>query len=390
MRILFFANTDWYLFNFRSALAIAARQAGHEVLLVSPPGPYVRNLQNLGFRWIAAPMRRRSLNPLREIALIAWLRSFIIREQVDLVHGFTIKCAVYGALAARFAGERPRVSAIAGLGFVFTSDSGMARLLLPLVRASMRLAFGGELSILILQNSEDVEQLVLSRIARREQTRLVRGSGVDSSKFCPTRGRDSTAPLMVLLAARLLWDKGISEYVQAARALRASGRKISFLLAGTPDPGNPNSVDQADVQRWEEEGVIQWLGHVHDMPSLLSKVDVMALPTSYGEGVPRSLIEAAASGLALVASDTPGCREIVVHETTGLLTPVRDAESLAQAIARLADDSDLRSRLGSAARTLAVQEFDESIVISQTLSIYQELATDIQSEPELQPNSGQL
>jgi len=380
MKILLFANTDWYLYNFRRSLALALREAGHEVLLVSPPGPYGARLQALGFRWIAAPMDRRSLNPLRELALLGWLRRLVHEEQVDLVHGFTIKCAVYGSLAARLAQVPARVNAVAGMGYVFTSQDLKARLLRPLVRTLMRLALDGRGSRLILQNPDDVALFRNAGLVQPERVRLIPGSGVDCQRFAPLgspgeqhQGRATgSARLRVVLPARLLWDKGLAEFVEAARLLRAEGRPIDFWVAGEPDPGNPAAVPENTVRSWVSEGLVHWLGHVEDMPTLFRTVDVVALP-SYREGLPKGLIEAGASGLPLITTDVPGCREVVTDGQDGLLVPARDAKALARAIARLHEDPALRQRLGAAARRKALAEFDERIVIARTLGVYQEL-----------------
>jgi len=372
MKIILFANTDWYLYNFRRSLALALRDAGHEVLLLSPDGPYGEKLRALGLRWQALPMDRRSLNPLREAALLWHLWRLLRREKPQLVHGFTIKCAVYGSLAARLAGVPARVNAVAGMGYVFTSNDARARLLRPVVRALLRLALGGQNARLILQNPDDVALFEQTRLIDAANVRLIPGSGVDCERFRPNPQRIPGARLRVLLAARLLWDKGLAEYVEAARALHARGVAIDFLLAGDPDPGNPAAVSEAHIRSWVDEGALQWLGHVDDMPALLRSVDVVALP-SYREGLPKSLIEAAASSCALIATDVPGCRKVVEHEIDGLRVRVKDAAALAAAIARLADDASLRTRLAVAARAKALARFDERIVIRDTLAVYGEL-----------------
>ncbi|TMW71344.1 glycosyltransferase family 4 protein [Thauera sp. UPWRP] len=369
---MLFANTEWYLYNFRRSLAVALRDAGYEVLLVSPPGPYGEKLRALGFRWIPAPMERRSLNPLRELALVKWLHRLVRDEQVDVVHGFTIKCAVYGSLAARLAGVPARVNAVAGMGYVFTSDDLKARLLRPVVRTLMRLALDGRGARLILQNPDDVALFERARLVDSERVRLIPGSGVDCRRFGPDAGRGEGERFRVLLAARLLWDKGLAEYVDAARELRAEGRDIEFLLAGDPDPGNPAAVPEATVRGWVDEGVVRWLGHVDDMPALFRSVDAVVLP-SYREGLPKGLIEAGASGLPLVTTDVPGCREVVSDGEDGLLVPVKSAQALAAAVARLHDDPALCARLGAAARAKALAQFDERIVIDRTVAVYREL-----------------
>jgi glycosyltransferase involved in cell wall biosynthesis len=377
MKIILFANTDWYLYNFRRSLAVGLRDAGHELLLISPPGPYGARLRELGFRWEPLPMERRSLNPLRELALLWHLIRLFRRERPALVHGFTIKCAVYGSLAARLAGVPARVSAVAGMGYVFSSSDIKARLLRPMVRGMLRLALDGENARLILQNSDDVALFERAALVAAVRIRLIRGSGVDCTRFIRAMEAAPDRPLRVLLAARLLWDKGIAEYVVAARQLLTQGRQIEFILAGTPDPGNPAAVPEQTIRSWVDEGLITWLGHVDDMADLLGSVDVMVLP-SYREGLPKSLIEAAACGLPLVTTDVPGCREVVTDGINGLLIPVRDGHALAQAILQLQDDPVLARRLGEAARTKAHAEFDERIVIQRTMDVYRELLPPLQ------------
>lgn len=371
-KVALFANTDWYLYNFRRSLALALRDAGFELLLISPPGAYGERLRELGLRWEPVPMDRRSLNPLREAGLVMHLRRLFLRERPDLVHGFTIKCAVYGSLAARMAGAPARVNAVAGMGYVFTSNDAKARGLRPVVRSLLRLALGGQGARLILQNPDDVALFNQAGLIDGSQVRLIPGSGVDCSRFQARPPRQDNAPLRVLLAARLLWDKGIAEYIAAARRLRGEGRALRFLLAGDPDPGNPAAVPEATVRGWVDEDLVEWLGHVDDMPALFASVDMVVLP-SYREGLPKGLIEAAACALPLVTTDVPGCREVVTNGVDGLRVPVRDADALADAIARLQDDPELAARLGAAAREKALARFDERIVISRTIDVYREL-----------------
>lgn len=372
MKLILFANTDWYLYNFRRSLILALRDAGHEVLLVSPAGPYGKKLCDLGFRWIPAPMKRRSLNPLRELVLLMWLKHLIVQEKADLIHGFTIKCAVYGSLAARLAGVPARVNAVAGMGYVFTSDDLKARLLRPVVRTLLRLALDGHNSRLILQNPDDVVLFERALLVDSARVRLIAGSGVNCEHFTPTSAHEQEKSFRVVLPARLLWDKGLAEYVEAARHLREKGRDIEFLLAGDLDPGNPAGIPESTVRRWVDEGLIQWLGHVDDMSKLFHSVDAVVLP-SYREGLPKSLIEAGACGLPLVTTDVPGCREVVTNGVDGLLVPMKNVQALAEAIANLQDNPTLRVKLGTAARKKVLAEFDERIVIERTIAVYQEL-----------------
>lgn len=378
MKVVLFANTDWYLFNFRLSLATALRDQGHEVLLVSPAGNYGRRLRELGFDWIIAPMDRRSLNPLKELRLLLWLRRILATEKVDVIHGFTLKCAIYGSLAARslLARAPARVNAVAGMGYVFTSGDLLARSLRPLVRAMFRIAFRGVSGRLVLQNEDDADFFRASGLADADCVRLIPGSGVDCGRFAPAESGEGRVGqrLKVVLPARLLWDKGIREYVDAARQLLKAGRAIDFFLAGEPDPGNPASVPEATISGWEAEGVLRALGHIDDMPSLFRGMDLVVLP-SYREGLPKGLIEAGACGLPVVTTDVPGCRDVVTDGREGILVAARSAGELAAAIARMQDEPETRRRYGQALRSKVVKHFDEKIIIAHTIDVYRELAS---------------
>ena len=382
-KLVFFANTDWYLYNFRRSLALAAQSSGYEVLLISPSGEYGERLRRLGLQWQPLPgMDRRSLNPLHELQVLLSLVALFRRERPTLVHGFTIKCAVYGSLAARLARVPARVNAVAGLGYVFASSDRRARWLRPLVRVMLRLALRGRHTRLILQNPDDQAMFQQSGLIEFDRIDLIPGSGVDCARFAPRadKGAALRPQPCVLLAARLLWDKGVAEYVEAARLLRSAGRNVRFLLAGMPDRGNPAAVPESALRQWVEDGLIEWLGHVDDTSELFRSVDVVALPTYYREGLPKSLIEAAACALPLVTTDMPGCREVVTNEVDGLLIPPHDAGALAHAIARLIDSPELARRLGAAARIKTLANFDERIVIERTLAVYRELLREAWQE----------
>lgn len=371
--IVLFGNTDWYLYNFRLPLLHRLRDEGARLILISPPGAYGETLKAMGFDWRPLPMERRSLNPLAEAKLLLHIARLLRREKVAIIHGFTIKPAIYAGIAGRLAGVKGRVSAVAGLGFVFISDSLKARVLRPVVRTAAWLAFGGANARLIVQNPDDREAFVGRRLVRPDRVHTIPGSGVDLTRFQVSRRvRGDGEPLKVLLAARMLWDKGLAEFVEAARVLKGQGRSIRFLLAGEPDPGNPAACAAEDLAGWTAEGLVEHLGHVDDMPGLLGEVDVVVLP-SYREGLPKTLIEAAGCALPLVTTDVPGCREVVSHEADGLLVAAREHEGLVEAIARLDDDADLRRRLGQAARAKALRLFDVEIVMRRTLDVYREL-----------------
>lgn len=378
MRIVFFANTDWYLYNFRLSTAARLQARGAEVVMLSPPGEFGPRFADHGIRWITLKMDRASLNPLREAFTLKELATVLRRERPQLIHNFTVKCAVYGALAARLAGVPAVVNAVAGMGYVYASNGLKARVLRPVVSALMRSTLGHGNSRVILQNPDDAAALDALKLVSPDRMRVILSSGVDTQRFRPADADDGEPrPLRVLLAARLLREKGVGELVEASRMLQHRGRNVEFLLAGTPDPGNPGSFSRDEVEQWHRQGLVKWLGHVEDMPSLMRSVHVMALPSYYREGVPRCLIEGAASGLCLITTDLPGCREVVTgHGVDGLQVPPRDPASLAALLMQLDDDREQLARLGAKARERAKEHFDERLVIDRTLKVYEELLAD--------------
>lgn len=375
MKFIFFANTTWYLYNFRLATIQRLLSDGHEVVVVSPPGNFGEQLVEHGCRWIPLAMDRASLNPLRELATLSRLVGVFRRERPDIVHGFTLKCAIYGTIAARVARVPAVVSAVSGMGFVFTSDAFKARMLRPVVKVLLRFALDGERSLLVLQNHDDALAFSQADLVAVDRIRVILGSGVNTFRFHPSNCTTHRYErLRVLLAARLLQEKGVREFIEAAAILRKQDRDIEFLLAGTPDPGNPHSISRAELRHWTEAGLVRCLGHVSDMPALLGSVHVLALPSYYREGVPKSLIEGAATGLALITTNRPGCREVVTQDgVDGLWVEPRNAQALAACIARLDDDRDWLAQLGDRAREQALKKFDERLVIQQTLEVYAEL-----------------
>jgi glycosyltransferase involved in cell wall biosynthesis len=371
VKVLFFANTDWYLWNFRLDLARFLREQGLEVVLMSPPGRHGPRCADEGFRWLPLPMDRRSLNPFRELALLGRICAAYRREQPDAVFHFTLKCVIYGGLAAQAAGVRRRIHAVTGLGHVFISSALRARLLRPLAQILLRLALRGADSRLIVQNPDDRHVFLHQKTIAPERIQLIRGSGVDTDFFRPEQRRRKEK-CAVLLAARLLREKGVQEYAEAAALLAHRADDLEFLLAGEADPGNPSSFSETELQQLRTAGRVRMLGHVDNMRQLLGGIDLMALP-SRGEGLPRSLLEAAAMGLPLVAADAPGCREIVEDGVNGFLVPVGDAAALAEKIELLLDQPALRRQFGAASREKAVREFDRAIVFRQTWELCRSL-----------------
>lgn len=377
MKIILFANTDWYLYNFRLPLAKFIRNKGVEVVFISPPGPYGNKIVAEGFRWIIVPMKRRNLNPFGELYLLLYLIKIYKIEKPDLAHHFTIKAVVYGSIATKIAKIRCCVNAITGLGFVFSSKSIIANLIKPSLKTLLKVILGFGNSILILQNPEDAHTLVSKNIVRLEKIRIIRGSGVNTSLFQPLKKclKADRKDFKIILPARLIKEKGIYDFIGAARILlKEKHSRTIFLVAGKPDKGNPNSIEKEIIFGWEKEGLIRYLGHVDNMSELLSKMNCIVLPTYYGEGVPRILIEGASCGLPIVATNVAGCREIVKHGVNGLLVPTRNSSAIAYAIKYLMCNPQECIRMGREGRKLAVSEFDEKLVLNSTYSVYKELS----------------
>ncbi len=365
MKIILFANTDWYLYNYRLPLARTLQAAGHEVLLASPDGPYAERLEEVGLRWVPVRLSRRGANPLAEIATILRLKKLYAREKPGLVHHFTIKPVLWGSIAARLAGVKKVVNAITGLGYVFTTRNVFTLVARPLVKVLLSFCLRG--SRVIFQNQRDMDFFLRERLVQPAQAALIRGSGVDTEKFKPVPQPGGTP--VVVLPARMLWDKGVGEFVEAAAILRESGLKARFALVGQPDEGNPSSIPVQQIEAWGQEGLVEHWGWREDMAAVYQQASLVCLP-SYGEGLAKSLIEAAACGRALVASDIPGCRDVVENSVNGLLVPPRDAQALAGALRTLLFDRGKLMSMGLASRDIAVRNFAVEQVNEATIRAY--------------------
>ncbi len=359
-RLLFLVTEDWYFVSHRLPLAVAAQAAGHEVIVVTRCGRQADAIRAAGLAVVPFEMARRGMSPLGLLREVLGVAGLYRRLEPDIVHHVALRPVVVGGLAARLAGVKHVIAAIAGLGFAFT---GQRRWLAGVVRWLLRRALGQ--GVVIVQNPDDAQAVAALGVAKG-RLRLIPGAGVDVERFVPLPEPSGTP--VVMLASRLLWDKGVAEFVAAARQLRGRAR---FVLVGAPDPGNPASVSEEDMAAWQREGVIEWWGQREDMPATLNAAHIVCLP-SYREGLPKVLLEAMACGRACIATDAPGCRDAVRHEDNGLLVPVKDAAALAAAIARLLDDPALRQRMGARGRERAMREFSQERIIGETLAIYRE------------------
>lgn len=367
MRLLFLVTEDWYFVSHRLALACAASRAGFDVVVATRVGRHRETIQRSGVRVIDFPLSRGIGNPFAELLAIYRLYR---AERPDLVHHVALKPVIYGSLAAGMASVPTLVNTIAGLGRLFSSRWIVARLLRPSLRALLAHIARMRNGRVIVQNPND-RNILIAAGAPAEHIRLIRGSGVDIYAFTPAPA--PAGQVRVLLASRMLRDKGIPEFVEAARRLREEGLHARFILAGAPDLGNPSSISETQLNAWYQSGVIEWQGHSHDMPSTLADCHVVCLPTTYGEGVPKVLLEAAACARPIVACDVPGCREIVKEGENGLLIPPGDVPALASALRKLIADPDLRTRMGAHGRKLAVDQFSQERVNAAILDVYREL-----------------
>lgn len=385
MRIAVIANTSWYLYNFRLNLMQALMAAGHEVVAVGPPDDYVGKLVAAGVRHRAIPLAGASVNPFRELRTVWALHRIFRDEGVEAVLSYTPKGNIYGAMAAAMNGL-PTVPNVSGLGRVFIRRSPLTWL----VKQLYRLTFGRAARV-FFQNRDDLELFVRMGLVGPGKAERLPGSGVDLARFAPAgqgasftltdqrpqaeavgaAGREKFA---FLLVARLLWDKGVGEYVDAARKVRRQYPAAEFRLLGFLDVQNPSAIPRAQVEAWVAEGVVGYLGSTDDVLPYLREADCVVLP-SYREGVPRTLLEAAAMAKPLITTDAPGCRDAVDDGVTGFLCCLRDADDLAGKMLRMIEmDRDDCVAMGHRGREKMVREFDERIVINRYLDVVGELA----------------
>lgn len=370
-KILFVVNDAPFFLSHRLPLALAARAAGHQVHVATPDSPMAAVIQRHGLQFHPIYLHRSSTRIWRELRSIQSLVTLYRRLQPDLVHHVTIKPVLYGGVAARLTRVPAVVHAVPGLGHVFVQKGLNASLLRAVIRRLYRLGFSHSRLKVIFQNPDDQALLERMRVVRPGDAVLIRGAGVDMECFSPQPEADG--PPTVILAARMLWEKGVGEFVDAARLLREQKVEARFVLVGKSDPGNPGAVPVWQLEEWHESGVVEWWGACDDMPRVFAESHVVCLPSYYPEGVPKVLIEAAACGRPIVTTDTPGCREIVRHEENGLLVPARDSTALAAALRRLILSPALRQFLGQRGREIAVTEFALEQVVEETLAVYRTL-----------------
>lgn len=365
----------------RLPLAIAAKNDGFDVHVTAPIDPNSprgdtaarEKITAAGLTFHALPLKRSSLNPLKELKVVLAIRQLIIELVPDIMHCVGTKPVVYGGLLTRLFGGPTPIFAVTGLGTVFMGRGTRHQIRQRLMRAGFLNAFKTPDCQIIFQNPEDEEVFFDSGVLKDGHYHMLRGVGVDLERFHPRLkdASDSTEPgLVVMLAARLIEAKGVRLFVEAARRLKQKHPDTRFVLLGHSDPESPTDIGREEIEIWQHDGLVEWWGHVDDMPMALAKADIFCLPTHYREGVPKVLLEAAAMGLPIVTTDMPGCRDVVHDGTNGILIGPRDQSALTKALDHLISDQEFREMTAQSGRQRAEEEFSEADFVAKSLEIY--------------------
>lgn len=373
--LLYFVNVDWFFISHRLPIALKALQQGFHVVIACRFTTHREQLESMGFETYEIPFSRSGVGLFSEMKTLLNVRQVISLTRPDIIHSITIKPVIYSGLMRKTLFRKSAmVSAISGLGYVFTSPTLRARLIKLTVSLLYKISLSGKRKIVIFQNISD--ESILSNIVglTRDDKVLIKGSGADLNVY-NYKPEMEECSVKVSMACRLLKDKGVYEYIEAAKLVKEKYPDVDFLLIGTPDIENPNSVMIHEIEKWANDGVVKYLGHRTDIAEIFSQSNIVCLPSFYGEGVPKVLIEAAACGRAIVTTNNPGCRDAIIHGQTGLCVPIKNSQALAGAIISLIEQPELRRKMGIAARDFAEQEFDVNSVVDKHMSIYNRLIT---------------
>ena len=373
MKFILVATYDWYMYNFKLPIARRLKKEGHQVVLVTPKGPYVETMIGEGYEWREWALDRHSMNPFKELRSLLHLLLIYSRERPDVVHHFTAKGILYGSLAAALTGVHAIVNAVTGgasaLGNVISKTNIVYKGVQWMLKRIFRFVLSG--TEVIFQNPDDLDSFVDQGLVKRHRSHLIKGSGVDLDSFRPVPESNGTPKIM--LAGRLLWNKGVGEFAEASRRINGGGTRARFILVGDTDESNPMSVSEEQIAKWEREGIVEWWGFQEDMPAVFAEMHVVCSPTFYREGVPKVLIEAAACERSIVTTDVPGCREIVHDGENGFLVPSKDTDALVAALEKLLENKERRKEMGRLGRQIVRDEFSVEQVVSETMSVYDRL-----------------
>lgn len=366
-KVLYLVAEDWYFMSHRLAVARASRERGWDVLVATRVGDLRAEIEKEGFTVLDLRLRRRGRNVFSELRSIAELVGIFWRERPDIIHNVGLKPVIYGSIAALLTRTAPVVNMLAGMGYVFSAGHFAIKLARFAIKFSLKPCLRAKNHWLIVQNKVDAKALTANRLASTGRTVILRGSGVDIERFSPVP--EPEGPIVAAIVSRMLKDKGVREVVLAARELKRRNVEVEIWLVGDPDIGNPTSLSEEDLRQWNAEGCIRWLGHQRDIAAIWAKAHIALLP-SYSEGMPMSLLEAGACGRPIIASDVPGCNELLEHGESGLLVPRNDWLGLADALQLLARSPELRVKLGAAAREVVSGEYEQGNIVRKTHALY--------------------
>ena len=375
-KIIINLTEDWFFVSHFLGRAVDAIASGYEVYISCNETSKRKIIENNNIKFFPLALDRRGINPFYEFLIILKYCFLFYKIKPDIVHNVGSKPIIYGSIAAKFLNIKSLINAPIGLGFAFSSDTFRAKLLKPvlifLLSHTLNKHHGkGKENRVIFENSDDMNYFIRRKIVKKSDARLIRGAGVEID-YKYKKKKKINKNITISLVARMLKDKGIFEFVNAARILNKRNFQCRFLLVGDIDQKNPSSLKTSTLKRWHEKGIIEWLGWIDNIKEILCDTDILCLP-SYREGLPKSLLEGAAIGLPLVTTNTVGCRDIVVDGVNGYLVPVKDSVNLALAIEKLIRDKELRAKMGNESLKLAISKFSSKIINSQTISLYNEL-----------------
>jgi glycosyltransferase involved in cell wall biosynthesis len=368
-KVLFVVNDAAFFVSHRLPIAQQLIEEGYEVHLATS-GETLPIYNEMGLSFHKLGVSRKGTRPLSELRLIWQLFKLFTGLQPDLVHLVTIKPYLYGGIAAKMANVPAVVSAVSGLGFVLMATGFKAKFLKAVLYPLYKFSFSHKNQIIIFQNNDDANFLVDWKVIRASKARLIRGSGVDLSAY--QYSAEPKEKIVITFVARLLTGKGIREFINASRIIHSNGKEVNFWVVGDLDEGNPESITKAEVASWKDLSNVKFFGFQSNVAELYSKSNIACLP-SYREGLPKSLVEAAACGRAVITTDVPGCRDAIESNKTGLLVPVNNAVALADAIEYLLENPDVRERMGVAGRALAEKEFAIEKIVAEHMEIFQKL-----------------
>lgn len=373
-KLLFLANSAPVFISHRSPVAIAALENGYDVHVAAPyEKQAVAKIRELGFTYHRINLSRRGINPLKELVTLQSIIRLYRVQKPDIVYQATIKPVIYGGIAARIVKIPAVLSAITGLGYIFLKKGPVAFVVRALVSGLYKVALSHPNIKVIFQNPDDRQGFIDTNTVKESNTILIRGSGVDVTQFSVVPEPESQV-IQIALISRMLWDKGIGEFVDAARQLKQTGLPVECVLVGGEDLGNPAHISESKLKEWQAEGVVEWWGHRNDVKDIIQQSHIICLP-SYREGVPRVLIEAAACGRPIVTTNVPGCREIVRDGANGFLVPAKTVDAMYRALATLVNDKALRQKMGHTGRQMVEDEFAVEHVIRQTLGAFEALSS---------------